>query len=146
MEGALEIKEPGYFREGVLRARSKRCPRNTRRPRRLSRWSFRPLPARMHGGMYLQTPWNPRRVYHSGMRRRRSLKQGDKLELTWQWGIPSRRYDLGNPTQNKVQETNTTWKYKHVKGHQDEHSRPYDSLDRMSRLNVLMDGAERLLG
>ena len=41
---------------------------------------------------------------------------------------------------NKVQETNITWKYQHVQGHQDDH-RPYDSLDRMSQLNVLMDGA-----
>ena len=43
---------------------------------------------------------------------------------------------------NKVQATNITWKYKHVKGHQDDY-REYDSLDRMSQLNVLMDGSAK---
>jgi len=43
---------------------------------------------------------------------------------------------------NKVQATNITWKYKQVKGHQDDY-RDYDSLDRMSQLNVLMDGSAK---
>jgi hypothetical protein len=38
---------------------------------------------------------------------------------------------------NKVQETNITWKYQHIKGYQDDH-RPYGSFDRMSQLNVLV--------
>ena len=39
---------------------------------------------------------------------------------------------------NKVRETNITWKYQHVRGHQDDHVY-YENLDRMSQLNVLMD-------
>ena len=43
---------------------------------------------------------------------------------------------------SKVQATNITWYYKHVKGYRDDY-RDYGSLDRMSQLRVLMDGSAK---
>ena len=50
--------------------------------------------------------------------------------------------DMVLAIRDKVQETNITWKSQHAKGHQDDH-RPYNSLDRISQLNVFMDGAAK---